>query len=252
MAANALFSSNLVINARASSTASSSRLSSKNANPLVAKVANAPGMQRVVSLVCQAKKADAAPGAVQAAIQAVREVELPAAVRPALATAVANVLMATPAHAGVLFDFNATLPIIMGQFLVLMFILDKVVFSPVGATLDERDAKVRDQVSAVGDNSAEIEKILAEAQAKISGANDEARANEKKMEAEKNEEAEKLMNAAKAKLEKEMEIAMQNLEVSKAASQDELNSQLTVLSDEIVEKVLDTSGAEVKATAVAA
>lgn len=251
MAANTLFSSNLVINARASSTASSSRLSSKNANPLSTKVANAPGMQRLVSLVCQAKNADAAPNAVQAAIQAVRDVEVPSVVRPALATAVANVLMATPAHAGVLFDFNATLPIIMGQFLVLMFILDKVVFTPVGATLDARDANVREQVAAVGDNSAEIEKILAEAQSKVTGARAEVKKLDEVYDKEKNAEADKILAAAKAELEREMSQAMAALETSKAESEAELEKQLDVLSDEIVEKVLNTSGAELKATVAA-
>ena len=55
---------------------------------------------------------------------------------------VSNVLMASPAHAGVLFDFNLTLPIIAGQFLALMFILDKVVFSPIGEILDKRDGEL--------------------------------------------------------------------------------------------------------------
>lgn len=57
----------------------------------------------------------------------------------------ANVLLALPAHAeaGKIFDFNLTLPIMVGQFLLLMVFLDKFWFGPVGKVLDERDAKIR-------------------------------------------------------------------------------------------------------------
>eukprot|EP00959_Pyramimonas_sp_CCMP1952_P284970 5957863-Pyramimonas_sp.AAC.1 len=57
------------------------------------KVAAAPGMDRVISLVCQ--------GNAEKAMQAVREAKLPAATKTAVAVAVSNVLMASPAHAGV-------------------------------------------------------------------------------------------------------------------------------------------------------
>ena len=54
-------------------------------------------------------------------------------------------LLALPAHAeaGKIFDFNLTLPVMVGQFLLLMVFLDKFWFGPVGKVLDERDAKIR-------------------------------------------------------------------------------------------------------------
>ncbi len=56
--------------------------------------------------------------------------------------------MALPAHAdaGKIFDFNLTLPIMAGQFLLLMVFLDKFWFGPVGKVLDERDGYIRDQL----------------------------------------------------------------------------------------------------------
>ena len=71
--------------------------------------------------------------------------------RPAVLTALTNVLMALPAHAvaGKIFDFNATLPIMVAEFLVLMVFLDKFWFTPVGRTLDERDKLLRDKLSSV-------------------------------------------------------------------------------------------------------
>ena len=62
--------------------------------------------------------------------------------------AISNALMALPAHAeaGKIFDFNLTLPIMAGQFLLLMVFLDKFWFGPVGRVLDERDGYIREQL----------------------------------------------------------------------------------------------------------
>lgn len=68
--------------------------------------------------------------------------------RPAALVAISNALMALPAHAdaGKIFDFNLTLPIMAGQFLLLMVFLDKFWFGPVGKVLDERDGYIREQL----------------------------------------------------------------------------------------------------------
>ena len=85
---------------------------------------------------------------------------------PAFTVAVANAIMAMPAsaEAGKLFDFNLTLPIMAGQFLLLMVFLDKAWFTPVGKVLDERDALIRDKLASVKGDSAELSALLAEAE----------------------------------------------------------------------------------------
>ena len=74
--------------------------------------------------------------------------------RPAAVTALANAIMAMPAHAepGKIFDFNATLPLMAGQFLLLMVFLDKSWFTPVGALLEERDLELRTKLGKFKDN----------------------------------------------------------------------------------------------------
>jgi hypothetical protein len=97
-------------------------------------------------------------------------VELPAALRPAVAVAVGNALLAAPALAepGKIFDFNLTLPLMAGQFLLLMIILDKLVYTPVGKVLDDRDAVLRSKLEAVKDNSGDLLKFTVRArQAKV-------------------------------------------------------------------------------------
>lgn len=83
-----------------------------------------------------------------------RKAEVPAWARPAAVTALANALMALPAHAyaGKIFDFNATLPLMAGQFLLLMVFLDKSWFTPVGALLEERDLELRTKLGKFKDN----------------------------------------------------------------------------------------------------
>lgn len=53
-------------------------------------------------------------------------------------------------------DFNFTLPVMMGEFLLLMVFLDKFWFGPVGAVLDERDKSLRGKLALVKDNGAEV------------------------------------------------------------------------------------------------
>lgn len=76
---------------------------------------------------------------------------------------VANALYALPSLAGEpgkIFDFNLTLPIIASEFLLLMVILDKTVFGPVGKALDDRDELIRSQLAAVGDNSSAVADLI--------------------------------------------------------------------------------------------
>ncbi len=51
-----------------------------------------------------------------------------------------------------------------GQFLLLMFFLEKFWFTPVGKVLDERDALIRSKLSSVKDNTGDVEKFAVEAQ----------------------------------------------------------------------------------------
>lgn len=87
--------------------------------------------------------------------------DVSAVIKPAALTVLSNVLLSMPAHAeaGKIFDFNLTLPIMAGQFLLLMVFLDKAWFTPVGKLLDERDAELRSKLAIVKDNSGEVAKL---------------------------------------------------------------------------------------------
>ena len=104
----------------------------------------------VVAKATTAKKSSAtAVAAPKAKIaSAIDRVKLPALALAAQATAL---VPAAQAEAGKLFDFDLTLPIIATEFLLLMTILDKTVFGPVGkaGTLSVAPGGTRDSSASI-------------------------------------------------------------------------------------------------------
>ena len=192
--------------------------------------------------VSAARKTVKARAAVVAPAAKLGKVELPKAVKPAVLAAVTNAVVALPSLAGEpgkIFDFNLTLPIIATEFLLLMVILDKTVFGPVGKAIDDRDKLIRDQLSAVGDNStavadliAEKEKLISDARAQVAT---EVAATKKKME----EDIAAASAKAKADVDRQIAAAIATLDAAKAESAKEVESKATELSNQIIKKVVE-------------
>lgn len=166
--------------------------------------------------------------------------QLPAVVRPAVGLVLSNAVLAAPAfaEAGKIFDFNATLPLMAGQFLLLMIVLDKLIYSPVGKILDERDADLRTKLEAVKDNAGDLMKFTNEADSIIRAARDEAAAEIAQAKAAAESESAQKIAAAKAKLDAELKSAVAALEQQRAASMASIEAEVNKLSDTIVSKVL--------------
>ena len=156
----------------------------------------------------------------------------------AVTAAAVQLVAALPAGAeGKLFDFNATLPVMAGQFLVLMVLLDKTWFSPVGKVLDDRDAKIRALLAGVQDNSAELTKMEEEGKALLADARSAAgelmNAAKSKAEAETTEELRQL----KAKQDGEMATLQAQLEADREQAQKDLQPKVQELAGEILAKL---------------
>jgi F-type H+-transporting ATPase subunit b len=171
--------------------------------------------------------------------KALKDVES-AVAKPVLTAAVVNIIMAGPAHAGAgnLFDFNLTLPVMVGQFLLLMVFLDKTWFTPVGKLLDERDALIREKLSSVrgdsgslADMQAEAERILKEARAEANAVINEAK---RSVQAEQDARIEEL----KLQLDKDLGIATKDLERERRNAASSVNEQVEALAEEIMSRVL--------------
>jgi ATP synthase F1 delta subunit len=102
---------------------------------------------------------------------------VPAAMQFMIAALGVNAIMAGDADAaGKLFDFDATMPIQMVQFLLLMVFTEKTIFTPVGKILDSRSAELKSKTSLGATNNAEIAKLAEEAQALLDAAKKDASA----------------------------------------------------------------------------
>ena len=149
-----------------------------------------------------------------------------------------QLVAALPAGAeGKLFDFNATLPVMIGQFLILMVLLDKTWFSPVGKVLDDRDAKIRALLAGVQDNSSELSKLEEEGKTLLADARSAAselmEAAKSKAEASTAEELTQL----KTKQASEMSALMAQLETDREQAQKDLEPKVQELAGEILAKL---------------
>merc|ERR1711904_523328 len=95
-----------------------------------------------------------------------------------LSLSIANILIAMPAHseAGKIFDFNATLPIMAVQFLILMVFLEKVWFGPVGKVILERNHKIKKRKIFLAIGTEELKALQKEAETLLKEARVEANA----------------------------------------------------------------------------
>ena len=142
------------------------------------------------------------------------------------------------AETGKIFDFNLTLPIMAGQFLLLMVFLDKTWFSPVGTLLEDRDKQLREKLATVKGNSGEVGNLQEQAEKIISEARAAAQKKVADAKSAVSTEAANELAAAKAKVDAELSRALSSLETEKDAALKGLDAQVAKLSDDILARVL--------------
>merc|ERR1711959_455979 len=138
-----------------------------------------------------------------------------------------NTVTTLPALAtGKVFDFSATLPAMIVNFLLLMVFLEKTWFGPVGKVLDERDAKIRARLSSVKTGDDELEALAQESATLLKEARSEAQ--NKIADARSNTAARAAaeLTAEKNKLDDEIAKSVKNLENEKTAVQKDIDQQV--------------------------
>eukprot|EP00199_Chlamydomonas_sp_CCMP681_P006306 CAMPEP_0119116392 /NCGR_PEP_ID=MMETSP1180-20130426/52250_1 /TAXON_ID=3052 ORGANISM="Chlamydomonas cf sp, Strain CCMP681" /NCGR_SAMPLE_ID=MMETSP1180 /ASSEMBLY_ACC=CAM_ASM_000741 /LENGTH=217 /DNA_ID=CAMNT_0007105529 /DNA_START=18 /DNA_END=671 /DNA_ORIENTATION=+ len=192
-----------------------------------------PAAPRALRMVVRAQAQPQRPS-----LASMAELAKPAAA--AVTAVVANVIMAMPAAAadGKLFDFNLTLPVMAGQFLLLMVFLDKFWFTPVGKVLDERDAGIRNMLGSVKDNSGDVDKFAVEAQEILKVARSEVTALINSQKGAKQAELDKQYNTAKLAITAEVETSIAALEKESQAMFQKLDAQVDKVASEVLKRVL--------------
>lgn len=137
-----------------------------------------------------------------------------------------------------MFDFDATLPLMALQFLLLMVALNAVFYKPLTKAIDDRDTYIRstqadaqERLAKAQSLAKQYEQDLAntrrEAQAVITAAKDEAQRIAAQQIAGAMQEAQAQREQAQAELDQQKQAAMQSLE-----------QQVDALSREILQKIL--------------
>jgi F-type H+-transporting ATPase subunit b len=144
----------------------------------------------------------------------------------------------TTTQEGGLFDFDATLPLMGVQFLILVIVLNLLFYKPLGRAIDERADFVRQQQQSAKERlekarnlaaqyEQELKDVRRQAQATIATAQNEAQ----KVVTQKTQEAQKEVQAQK-------EQAAQDIENQKAQALSTLEQQVDQLSHQILEKLV--------------
>merc|ERR1712224_1005359 len=151
-----------------------------------------------------------------------------------------NVLLVMPAYSGKVFDFNATLPIMAAQFILLTVFLDKTWFGPVGEVLDARDATIRNRLTSVKSGYDELEALLNTADTLLKDARADAQAEIADAKSKAAAKAEAELTSEKSKLDSELLRAMDDLKTARSSAQDDIERQVADLAEYIVKTVLPT------------
>lgn len=137
-----------------------------------------------------------------------------------------------------MFDFDATLPLMAVQFLLLTFVLNLVFYKPLTKALDERANYIRTNTTEARERLAKAEQLakeydrqIAEARRKVQEIIGEAQAEAQATVAAQVQEAQQQVQAERQK-------AATEIETQKTQAWQALEGQVDVLSGQILNKLL--------------
>lgn len=142
---------------------------------------------------------------------------------------------------GGLFDFDATLPLMAIQFVVLTLILNAVLFKPLGKAIDERDNYVRSNQVDAKERLAKAEQLTKQYEQELA----ETRRKAQSIIAEAQEKAQKIaaesMAQAQQEAQAQREQVQKELDEQKAEALSQLQQRVDSLSEQIMSKLLSST-----------
>lgn len=139
---------------------------------------------------------------------------------------------------GGMFDFDATLPLMALQFLILAAILNAIFYKPLTKALEERDDYIRSNKQTAKERLAKAEQLAKEYEQELAGSRKQAQ----QMIAEAQADAQKIANdeiaIAMQEAQNQREAAQKEIDQQKQAALSSLEQQVDALSRQILEKLL--------------
>ena len=147
-------------------------------------------------------------------------------------------MIAVAEGAGGLFDFNATLPLMAIQFILLTVVLTFVFYKPVAKLLDERETSISTKLAEASDKLLKSDELYKQYDEQLK----EARTNAQSVIAESEKEAKEIVaseiNQARQDAAKLIQQTNKELEAQKELALQKLETQIDELSQLIKEKLL--------------
>nr|UEQ11910.1 ATP synthase CFO B' subunit subunit II [Kumanoa mahlacensis] len=140
---------------------------------------------------------------------------------------------------GGLFDFNATLPLMALQFLILMFLLNIIFYKPVTKILDSRDEYIRNSLTTASAVLNKADQLVLQYEQELAEARREAQELIRKSQREAQQIVLVEVKEAQSTAEKLIHEASEQLIIQKEQAIKTLESQVEILSDQIKSKLLN-------------
>jgi len=147
-------------------------------------------------------------------------------------------LFAMTEGAGGLFDFNATLPLMAIQFILLTVALTFVFYKPVAKVIDEREAYINGNLTTASEKLIKADELYNEYDEQLKAARVNAQAVISKSEKEAKDAVALEINEARKDAAKLIERTNNELETQKSLALQQLETQVDELSQLIKEKLL--------------
>jgi F-type H+-transporting ATPase subunit b len=142
------------------------------------------------------------------------------------------------AEGGGLFDLDATLPVMAVQFLVLMVILNAIFYKPLGQAIDQRDSYILANQTEARERLAKAQALAKQYEQEFVDTRRQAQAIIAAAQQEAQAIASQTMAAAQQEAQAQREQAQRELDEQKQAAMGALDNEVSVLSRQIVEKLL--------------
>jgi len=147
-------------------------------------------------------------------------------------------LLAMTEGAGGLFDFNATLPLMAIQFVLLMVVLTFIFYKPVSKVLDDREMYISGNLTQASEKLIKADELYKQYDEQLKTAKVDAQSTIAQAEKEAKDAVALEISEARADAAKLIEQTNKELEAQKSIALEKLETQVDELSQLIKEKLL--------------
>nr|QCI05493.1 ATP synthase CF0 subunit II [Crouania attenuata] len=149
------------------------------------------------------------------------------------------VIQASAEAEGGLFDFNATLPLMALQFLVLTVLLNILFYKPVANVLDERDEYIRNSLTSASSALLKANELTKQYEQELAESRKQAQDIIKDAQKQAQDIVSEQIQQAQQDAEQLISDAYRELNIQKQDALKSLESQVDILSDQIKIKLLN-------------